>query len=479
MEYKALIIAVDQYTYGNDLPNTIRDANEIQRLLLETPSLFNKRNVQYIYGAIASKDILRASLVSFFNNVSEEDVLFLYWAGHGAFSHNEGYFVPRDGRTDDCVNTMIEMSAVRDMIDHTVANTVISFFDTCHSGAITREQHSNLLRGIEVKGSGKVLIAACAENQFASDRRGHGAFTDYLIRGLEGGAADEYGNINIYNLYSFITSHLSAERPDQEAVINSTLNGSPIILRRNVNRSSQDEARLDSQTIDSSGVNFLLDSIIAEYDECRKLDTGCYQLTLTHANHKTEKALRELRNSNRNYAFAIQDEADIVRVESVDVHTLRNDTSISVRLKSTGEPRNSFLADMSIGSMSERDSLTADQIAVLRVRRILFNDRSIPAGYGDHLVESLITHPQNSKVNVVPDQIKKYIDSGCSIEQTRVAIIAALILTGTLESIEELSFHMQSNVLTQVHLVGQRPKIYSNVDPKRITINEVVNIPLS
>lgn len=45
MVYKALIIAVDQYSSVNSLPNTVNDALEIKRLLLEAPSLL--RNKMY------------------------------------------------------------------------------------------------------------------------------------------------------------------------------------------------------------------------------------------------------------------------------------------------------------------------------------------------------------------------------------------------------------------------------------------------
>lgn len=63
---------------------------------------------------------------------------YFYWVGHGAFINNEGYFVPFDGDIHSLNASMIKMSEVRNMVNQTTANTVLSFFDTCHSGAIAR-----------------------------------------------------------------------------------------------------------------------------------------------------------------------------------------------------------------------------------------------------------------------------------------------------------------------------------------------------
>lgn len=239
--YKALIIAVDQYEKVSHLPNTVNDAREIKRLLLEFPSLFKEQDVQIFHGSISKKVILQATLNSFFQGASNSDVLFLFWAGHGAIINGQGYFVPYDGDVQSVENSMIPMHAVKELIDQTSANTVLSFFDTCHSGAVTRMIQNEMTRGLEVKGSGKVLIAACTESQGAWDRSGHGAFTDYLIRGLEGEASDLNGDVDVYNLYSYISKKLDEEFKNQDPVIKSTLNGKPLLLKRVVNRGQEIE----------------------------------------------------------------------------------------------------------------------------------------------------------------------------------------------------------------------------------------------
>lgn len=477
MVYKALIIAVDQYNSVSSLPNTVNDALEIKRLLLESPSLFKEQDVQVFQGSISRKTILLSAIKSFFESAVNTDVLFLFWAGHGAFIDNEGYFVPFDGDIYSPNISMIKMSEVRELIDQTAAKTVLSFFDTCHSGAITRSIQQELHRGLEVKGSGKVLIAACTASQYAADRAGHGAFTDYLIRGLEGEAADRNGDIDVYNLYSYVSKKLKEEISDQNPVIKSTLNGEPLLLKRTINRSELTTEKENAiQNINSSGLSFWLGPIISDYDEFYSKNKGEYQITLINPDSKIEQSLKDMRGRDR-YPFAIKDEADIVSIENIDIKSTREGTYVVVNLKGTGESNNSIFSEMSVGGGIGK-TLTADDIAMLRIRRILFGEKELPSGYGDSLVESMISHPTNAKIQVIPNIISSLVSQRYKPEKIRVMIIGSLILTGTIDKIETLSLTLDNTIITNIHLIGYRPKYYSNVDPKRIEINEEINISI-
>lgn len=81
MEYKALIIAVDQYNSVNGLPNTVNDALEIKRLLLEDPSFFKEQDVQVFQGSILRRTILLSALKSFFESAVYRSIIsILGWA---------------------------------------------------------------------------------------------------------------------------------------------------------------------------------------------------------------------------------------------------------------------------------------------------------------------------------------------------------------------------------------------------------------
>jgi len=468
--YKALIISVNQYLHATSLPNTVNDAREIKRLLLESPSLFENKDVLEFHGTISNKEILLTAINSFFNNADNDDILFLYWAGHGAFINNEAYFVPFDGNSSNPENSMIKMSYIRELIDETFASTVLSFFDTCHSGAIARQLQQEMIRGLEVNGAGKVLIAACSQEQGAWDRGGHGAFTDYLIRGLEGEAADQNGNIDIYYLYSYISNRLQEEFSDQNPIIKSTLSGAPLLLKRITDRKiTSFESK--SKVVNSSGSSFLLGSIIAEYEECQELGDGTYLLLIENPEVKIEHAIKKMNQSQ--YPFALRNEAHVVVIENIDTRSTRNGAIITIKLKKINKNQNSILSNMTINEGGK--SISADGIAEMRARRILFGEKNESSKSHFSILESTITKPTNSCVEVIPDLILKLVNQGLSLEEIRVAIICSLILTDTVEVIESLGLEVENDKV-KVHLIGYRTKYYSNVEPVKIEIKGNIKI---
>lgn len=478
MVYKALLIAVDQYLNTSPLPNTVNDVSEIKRLLLEPPSFFKKENVEVFQGNIAKRNILYSVLTSFFEDALPNDILFLFWAGHGYLhNNNEGYFVPFDGDIYHPEDSMIKMTDVRDLIDHTVAGTVLAFFDTCHSGAVARNIQHEMVRGLEVKGSGKVLIAACTSNQEAWDRNGHGAFTDYLIRGLEGEAANANGEIDVYNLYSYVNTKVTEEFKDQTPVMKSTLTGKPLLLKRVVKRESQSfgtSPTIGTKIVNSSGSYFWLGELTCEYDEYREPKAGTYELVLKNPDGKTERVLKSMQQNNSQYAFSVRNFADMVTVKNIRVESQKENTTVTLTLVSLGNAISSTFPEMSINLMGK--SLSADDIALLRLRRILFGEKSSRHDSSFALLESMIMNPSNARVPVIADLLRVLKGKGYTMEQIRGKVVEQLILTGTLQEIEDLTFIVENGVIKKVCLQGYRPKYYANVESTKIEINESVNI---
>lgn len=470
--YKALIIAVDLYKTGSNLPNTINDANEIKRLLLEEPSVFQEENVQYIHGNLATKAVLDASLNSFLNHAESDDVLFLYWAGHGDLLGDEAFFVPFDS------SELIPMEGVRNLIDGTKANTVVSFFDTCHSGAITRKTQKELLRGIEISGEGKILIAACTLEQGAWDRNGHGAFTDYLLQGLTGSAANAQGDIDIYTLYSFISTNLKQEYTDssQIPVLKSTLTGPPVILKRTTQR-NQTISTPSSNThkVNSSGLHFLLGNFSGVYNECTENDSGI-QLILKNVSSVDGQQLKSMRHSEQ--PFVVHEEAYTSRVNNVDVRSTSEGTVYSIQLQPQHAKNSFFDSNMSYNENGRM--VTAEDIIYMRIERILLGTKhSEPYAHSIfNLVETAIMQPHNSAMKVMPNLIEALLAKGLNLQQVRIAAIANLILTNTLEKIEKLEFQVANGDIVNIQLIGFGPKYYANAEATRIEFNQAASIQL-
>ena len=101
---------------------------------------------------------------------------------------------------------------------------MICFFDTCYSGAAggrTFERDLFRTRAIfsdehldRLAGEGRVVMTACATNEVSleSTEKGHGLFTYYLVRGLQGEAdTDQDGRVTVDELYDYVYHHVDRD----------------------------------------------------------------------------------------------------------------------------------------------------------------------------------------------------------------------------------------------------------------------------
>ncbi|MBW7453728.1 caspase domain-containing protein [Paenibacillus sepulcri] len=476
--HKAFLVAVDNNISPSfpDLPNTMNDVREVKRLLMETPSYFRITDVQEFTGTISRKAIIAAALKEFFESATNEDVLFLFWAGHGYLHQGEGYLVPVEGEPQKTDESMIKMADVKSLIDNSNAKVIISFFDTCHSGSIARSQ--DILRGLTLTGSGKIIIAACQSHQSAYDRNGHGAFTDYLIQGLSGMAANSNGIIDVYNLYSFISTKLSNEfQPGVQVPVlsSSTVTGQPIEIRRILTRVDEKQsAELSPEThVDNSGMSYWIGNISSEFDNFSEVRSGEYKLTMSNPPSEVENEFRKLNEQKNTVGFAVRNQACLVRVVNLNITSGSSGEKMEVELHKVEGNHESAMMDMAYGGGHSR-TFSADEIATIRANRILFGDHREErlSSIGDKLLESLISNPTNASIKpVIENLIANLQNQQYKLTRIRVIAVGHLILTGTVERIEKLSFQVTEGTISDVTFIGYRKKYYSNVDPYRIEIN--------
>lgn len=478
--YKALLIAVNEQRSHDilALPNTLNDVREINRLLTEEPANFRQSDVQILSGNLTTKSMLTNSLRSFFEEASLEDVLFLYWAGHGGFSETNAYFLPYDADRHAIGDTSINMSDVRDHIDQTPARTVLSFFDTCHSGALMRSIDILMDRGLEIKGSGKFVIAACTEDQSAWDRDGHGAFTDHLIRGLEGRATNSSGEVDIYNLYSYVSQALSNEFPNQHPVMKGTLSGPPVIIKNVKARQAKSNPRplLDGgqRVVDESGDWFLLGrGVCARYSSYRYNRSDKTHILVLKAENNSKRVEETFKQMWRTeQPFAVEDSAEFVRVDEVNVEVVGGEKTINLKLVSSDNKHgNPMFNDVTF------NGITPDEMAKLRIDHYLFN-KEVPSHIKiDH--SASIIYGVSSDYEVSERLIPDLIDHHVPLECIRLHLIAVLVFKTIVAEVCSLNLYIEDHAITRITLQGRRPRVYTNVTPSTITVDEPVHFSLN
>ncbi|MGH9222690.1 MAG: caspase family protein [Acidimicrobiales bacterium] len=151
-------------------------------------------------------------LEQFFGAAKRDDVLLLYYSGHGVLNERGQLFLcARDTRTDLLKSTSVSSMAVNMMFDESAARTTIIVLDCCHSGAFKGGSFPDALRG-----SGRFLLTSCRSGQLANDadrRNRTSLFTQHLVEGITGGASDgdADGYVEVGELFDYVSERLRAE----------------------------------------------------------------------------------------------------------------------------------------------------------------------------------------------------------------------------------------------------------------------------
>lgn len=176
-----------------------RDAEAIYSILISPEGgNFRAENVRKLLGAKATLANLQRELDGWLAaTAGPEDRVFVYFAGHGFVDPKTGqaYLAPYDLDGKNIASTGYPMEQLGQVIGSKVkAKWKVLLTDSCHSGAISPEEGEKVNRTLlDLNRSMFSLTASRArERSFESKDwgGGHGIFTYYVVRGMEG-YADE------------------------------------------------------------------------------------------------------------------------------------------------------------------------------------------------------------------------------------------------------------------------------------------------
>lgn len=212
-----VVIGINRYEKWPSLEYAVNDAKsmaeELRRLGFdEVIEISNEDATQ--------RRILRLLGAELPQRVGKEDLVFIFFAGHGqteelASGRQKGYLIPVDGSLTDYLSTAISMEQVREFSERIQAKHIYYAIDACYSGigldrslGISPETPGYLdkvtrFRSIQIATAG-------GRGEQVVERDGHGLFTQYLIQGLRGEAdSDLDGVVTATELGSFIRPKVS------------------------------------------------------------------------------------------------------------------------------------------------------------------------------------------------------------------------------------------------------------------------------
>ncbi len=232
---RALVVGIDDYK-GSPLTGCVADADAMATLLERNEGGGRNYHVRKVTSDTDTVDRgrLRTLLQELFDNSNGLELLF-YFAGHGAQTPWGAELVTQDYSEN---NLGVSMNDVISLANESAAREVVLVLDCCFSGDIGNIpglQPIGLSKafggGRAVLREGVTLLAASQATEASAEKGGHGAFTRLVLEGLEGAAADHFGDVTALSLYDFVSRAFGAW--EQRPVLKShVIQSSPIRICR-------------------------------------------------------------------------------------------------------------------------------------------------------------------------------------------------------------------------------------------------------
>jgi len=209
----ALVVGIAGYQDPRlNLLYSERDAQSIFDVLISPEGgNFHRENVHVLIGAKATLANMRHELEEWLPSQAKDgDRVLIYFAGHGFVFEGHGYLAPYDIDRAKVMQTGYPMDEMGATIAGKIrAKDKILLTDSCHSGAIRPEDFKDINHALIDLDKSLFSLTASREREQSYEHPqwggGHGVFTYYVVRGLEG-EADENGDgiVTADELYDYV-----------------------------------------------------------------------------------------------------------------------------------------------------------------------------------------------------------------------------------------------------------------------------------
>ncbi|BDI14611.1 hypothetical protein ANSO36C_04130 [Nostoc cf. commune SO-36] len=295
----ALLIGISEYEPGlAALPKAVNDVEAMERVLVNTEiGGFAPGDVTVLKNP--QKPDMEREIYNFYANSDKDDLLLLYFSGHGVTLQNGDFYFSTRG-TQKNQNQLLPYTAivakyVHDSINSSKSKRQVVILDCCFSAAFARGVTAkdigvdNIDLQKQLGGEGRAILTACTSTQkaYESDDSNLSIYTKYLIEGLEKGTADKDGDglIAVDELHDFAKSKVQEESPDMTPELYYIKKGEPIFLAKSPKDDPKLKYRKEVEIIALDDEGEISDINRDYLDEFRKkLKSPKFELSVDDAN---------------------------------------------------------------------------------------------------------------------------------------------------------------------------------------------------
>lgn len=188
-------------------------------------------------------DAIRRKIVSLVNNRETDDLIMLYYSGHGVLAFDSLYFTARNSDLDHIAAAGFRSREIKEFLDSCRCKRQVLILDCCHAGDFAGDGYKSAARDSLVTeqtfgGFGRVVMMASSALQTAPDGpagpNSISPFTHFLLEGLRDGAAspdDEF--ISAQAVADYAERRMRASDPKARPRVQKDEQNGPIIIARN------------------------------------------------------------------------------------------------------------------------------------------------------------------------------------------------------------------------------------------------------
>lgn len=242
----ALLIGVSHCEHGFEpLPGVQQDI-AVMKQVLDHPKIAAFDEVQTLLNP--NPQVLAESLESFCQDREADDLILVYFSGHGVVLDDHGRFglttsMSRTNAQDKVVrSTLVSADLLQDILDDCKAERQVVMLDCCYRQAslsVLTQQSGSVNLPQYLGGLGRTISASATQSHHAFVHKGSdlSPYTFYLVEGLRTGAADQNcdGTISVEEWYAYAKRKVKQEIPaidpqiyNVKAVQNLALAQSPV-----------------------------------------------------------------------------------------------------------------------------------------------------------------------------------------------------------------------------------------------------------
>lgn len=189
-----------------------------------TPTLLTNKN--------ATKSNIEKGLADLTRNVRQDDVVMLFFSGHGVLDGNDAYFMSVDAVSGDPY-TGVDFALIRKNMSKMKDKKcrVVIFMDACYSGAMFNTKSD--LKTITFAENDIIGFYSSTASQTSAELSSdsNGLFTKALVEGMSGKAKNKDGEITTLGLQKYISDYVNSHSRGRQSPVVENKQGDIILYK--------------------------------------------------------------------------------------------------------------------------------------------------------------------------------------------------------------------------------------------------------